>query len=385
MIKTHQSDSLLPKELIYLIGFISGRKLSDDNLNRDRILHLIQSHRLIAPVHLHANEFSDPMMKLQVDNLYFINKMEQLKLSAELIRLQLLFDEDKLVFLSFKGPLLSQFLYSDPAERTSLDLDLLIEKPQVEPALCLLQKNGYRVITYYNSPKQLETILKFQHHIVLYHDENGVKVELHWELTSLKSYPFDTSSLLKNAERIELGSVQLLQMNRVDLFNYLCVHGAAHGFFRLQWLIDCYFYFQKLDLSERERLARLSLKEPYGLPVLTTFKLMEVLLGEQANLPLAKHRRVEKLVRVCLQKISRNEEIEAKSTTLEFSWYRMLTDLRIAGLLEGFPGLLRAVVGRNVRPENWKIFAFPDSIFFMNHLFSRFIWLYGKLFAKKAR
>ena len=71
------------------------------------------------------------------------------------------------------------------------------------------------------------------------HSENRTLVELHYRLVdneALLNYEFD--ELWSDREILKVGGVDVAVMGRRHLPTYLCVHGAAHAWERLCWLID---------------------------------------------------------------------------------------------------------------------------------------------------
>jgi hypothetical protein len=71
-----------------------------------------------------------------------------------------------------------------------------------------------------------------------YHDAKRIDLELHWrltELSSLLSAPPDFSAL-RAVQVTPTADVSTLPAQ--ELFIYLCVHGAVHGWNRLKWLAD---------------------------------------------------------------------------------------------------------------------------------------------------
>ena len=125
-------------------------------------------------------------MRDQLEGMYKANKIEQLKLSAELVRIHKIFSSKQIDLISFKGPILSARIYKDPSERTSRDLDFLIHEDQLDDALLTLQNIGYELQTLYSSPKQKEAIVRYYHHMELYHPDQGVHCRITLETDFLK-------------------------------------------------------------------------------------------------------------------------------------------------------------------------------------------------------
>lgn len=76
-----------------------------------------------------------------------------------------------------KGFDLAQRLYPDPGLRPFQDLDLLLRRSDLDSAVAVLSRGGYR-----RPPAQLPGFLirRFHFHLPLVHPGNGTLVELHW-------------------------------------------------------------------------------------------------------------------------------------------------------------------------------------------------------------
>ena len=76
------------------------------------------------------------------------------------------------------------------------------------------------------------------HHISYTHPITGIQVEIHWRLNAEmgKEPPFE--ELWERRRRSLLTPQPVYMPGREDLFLYLALHGARHGWFRLRWLAD---------------------------------------------------------------------------------------------------------------------------------------------------
>ena len=72
------------------------------------------------------------------------NRLAVLKLMAELVRVTERLDREGIRSISLKGPALGLSLYGDLSLRTSKDLDLLVDRRDVEAAERVLLDMGYR-------------------------------------------------------------------------------------------------------------------------------------------------------------------------------------------------------------------------------------------------
>ena len=150
----------------------------------------------------------------------------------------------------FKGPALSQLLYSDVCSRSFGDLDILVSRIDLKGAIILLEQNGYELDTHLSVDYYLKLVDK-HHHANLINKKNGVSVELHWEITGrYLPQKVELEFLRSRLDSVELNGVQLLNIGKEDLFVYLCVHGNRHCWAQLEFISCLAAYIRKFpDLN----------------------------------------------------------------------------------------------------------------------------------------
>jgi hypothetical protein len=162
-----------------------------------------------------------------------------LALAAESIRLQALFAARGLPTLVIKGAPVAQLAYGAQTLKQGRDIDLVVRVDDAERGLRLLQGEGYRVIhpACELTPERLRLLLRCHKDVELHHRERRMSVELHWRL-------IDNPALLSgvgagsSAQTVSVLGAPVTTLADPELFAYLCVHGASHGWFRLKWLAD---------------------------------------------------------------------------------------------------------------------------------------------------
>lgn len=160
-------------------------------------------------------------------------------MSAELIRIMKLFENNGIEALAFKGPALSQSAYGDITLRQYGDLDILIKRSDISPMINLMRVEGY-VPELALDTKMKETFLNALNVIGFYKSTTNVLIEVHWELLS-KNYAIHwNENALWDQKResavINGTGIPVLPFEQQLL--YLCVHGSKHLFERLEWICD---------------------------------------------------------------------------------------------------------------------------------------------------
>jgi hypothetical protein len=231
-----------------------------------RILLYQQRHRLTIPQIAELREFSGitiPQISDQPRMLVTMAKM------AELIRLSKCFKTHNLEFIPIKGPLLSWRLHHDFTVRYTNDLDILVNKEELDRILEVFRELGYQ-FHYSEIPagkNHLKLIQNIRQHHSVYHPQKRILVEIHWKLF-VPELPckVNLDGLIKhNTVQVTLHGETFNVFNKEFDVVFLIFHGAKHAWFRLKWLHDIYSYsldndvdwHRVIELSENFGSARL--------------------------------------------------------------------------------------------------------------------------------
>jgi len=161
-----------------------------------------------------------------------------LRLTAELLRVSEILTRAEVRSLFFKGPVLAQEAYGSVHERQFIDIDLLVARGEVGPALEALAAHGY--LPYDRlSAAQRRVQLRTDIEVALALPGGFGDLDLHWEL--LRRYrrqTLDTASVFARARTIRLDQHPVRTLARDDLLLYLCGHGAVHLWSTLGPVLD---------------------------------------------------------------------------------------------------------------------------------------------------
>jgi hypothetical protein len=114
------------------------------------IVSLAQSHGVLPLVYqtvqTHVADFmpEESLAELRQLNTHIV--MQNMYMSAELVRILALLNKNGIQALAFKGPALSQLAYGDIALRQYVDLDILIRKQDIAKSIALLVQDGYQAV-----------------------------------------------------------------------------------------------------------------------------------------------------------------------------------------------------------------------------------------------
>jgi len=161
---------------------------------------------------------------------------QNMLMSAELLKIMTLFDQNGVDAMAFKGPILSAFAYGSVTMRQYGDLDILIKKQEIQTCLALLITQGYHPEIELNK-NTLETFYNCVNVIGLH--KGSIRIEIHWELLS-KNYAIDWDEeklWLKN-QTVLINRHPVPTLTFENHILYLCAHGSKHLFERLEWVSD---------------------------------------------------------------------------------------------------------------------------------------------------
>ncbi|MEI2472892.1 nucleotidyltransferase family protein [Peribacillus frigoritolerans] len=260
--------SKISKELMLLLEIIKVEQ--DDNIgvslkkevysdfDWDLFLQLAIHHRVYPIIYSKIKRLEEkriPSYVFQTLNKeYKQNTFKMLHLSGEMELVSKLFNENQVNLIFLKGPVIAAELFGDISLRTSKDLDMLIPITSLEKAEILLHSIGYvkEVV-----PNVLNEWKWRNHHVVFFHPQKKIQLEIHWRLQPrpLKEPIFNE---LWNRKRISnITSYPVYFLGKEDLFLYLVSHGARHGWFRLRWLLDIEQMLRKgIDIKKTKELIK---------------------------------------------------------------------------------------------------------------------------------
>ena len=222
-----------------------------------------------------------------------------------------------------KGSSLDVLAYGQFGIRQSKDIDLFIGKEHVEVADALLPQLGFaRIVPPASwSKEDLHTFRQHRSHYEYAETTTGLQVELHWRLANNQHFGQQYLSP-DNWQTVDLGGGRRLQtLGRIELAEYLCIHGASHAWCRLKWLADLAAIRRQDDELDAALIAKaeqngtsravgqalMLCRDLYGLPLprsaesgttvrlLAYLALKAMLTGNGAG-ELAEHRAVNTLV-----------------------------------------------------------------------------------------
>jgi hypothetical protein len=167
-------------------------------------------------------------------NMNIIGK--NMLMTAELIKVMKLLEENNIDAIAFKGPTLSQMAYGDVVSRQYSDLDILVQKTDIYKIYDLLKNSYTRNLNLTNS--QEDSWFKYAHDLGL-RSQNGIHIEFHWRMLD-SDHPINLQDInFFNYKALTMiNNTQIPTISNELLLIYLCIHGSKHMYERIEWIVD---------------------------------------------------------------------------------------------------------------------------------------------------
>lgn len=181
----------------------------------------------------------DSETKNKIGEFYNEHTLQNIYITGKLIEVIKMLDSAGIPSLPFKGPTLAMQIYKNLSLRQFVDLDLLVQPKHFDASVKLFLENGFQTYAETDLKKSNALFINRKKDIGLVSEDEKVRIELHWKLSgSFFALPFELKELWNRLEKTNLGGCEINALPFNDLFVYLCLHGARHGFERLGWICD---------------------------------------------------------------------------------------------------------------------------------------------------
>lgn len=373
------------KELKLLV-FLSQDELKSpvfqgdlSEINWKLFLDLTLKHRLISHVLKHsaflAENIPIPTYEKLIDYRLEHSK-KSLNYAIHAIRIYQKLSESNISHCFFKGPLLSLELYKDVGYRNFRDIDILVEKNNIEKAKAIIEELGFSCI--YPRIELTETQKRINysisHHYHFAHPVQSTDVELHWNITNPRSYfGIDAKTILTNSRNLKVSTYQLPYISKTENIVYQAAHGSIHQWYRLFWLKDFSRLISMADPNEIKIAYELSKKLKLQKSFIQAFILSNVLYS--ISIPDFLSSKIKNnLIKVPLHSIN-STDLNQKgiSGKLKFVFYRLK-------LKPDFTYYLDLIYRLRTHLTDWELIRIPETLFFLYYVLRPFLLIYKFLF-----
>jgi len=149
-------------------------------------------------------------------------------------------NEEKIPVIILKGAALCETVYPHPGLRTFCDLDILIQRKDIQKVKGVLNRLDYSFS---------HTLA--QHHFSAFQGSNpSLPVEVHWDLVNEASpfqkyaFQFSMNRIWKEAVPFKFRETEALWLSPEHQLIYLSTHMLKEGYSHRKWLLDLYYLLQ---------------------------------------------------------------------------------------------------------------------------------------------
>jgi hypothetical protein len=155
-------------------------------------------------------------------------------LTGELLRILDRLSEGGVRALAFKGPVFAWYLYGHPGLRRFQDLDILVDRRDLERAIDLLGTLGL-----FTDPDDKTRLVPSAHEISLVRTAPPAIVDLHWDMAPPEmGLSLAARNLLPRATTVPVAGRPVLTFSDDDQLLLCAFHGGKHGWRHMAWLAD---------------------------------------------------------------------------------------------------------------------------------------------------
>jgi len=209
--------------------------------------------------------------------------IQNLQAISESHRLLVAFSHARIPLLFLKGLTLAAIAYRNPALKSAIDIDLLIDPEDLRGSAILLRNLGYHLVIPTDSTS--EDALRLWHRRrkeSVWVNETGLQIDLHTRAADNAAL-IPAITVQARSQTVEVGGVELPTLAPEELFAYLAVHGASSAWFRLKWIADFAGMLHRGPGADIERLYRRSQELAAGRAAGQALLLADALFGSMVE------------------------------------------------------------------------------------------------------
>ncbi|NOQ32569.1 MAG: hypothetical protein GQ570_15825 [Helicobacteraceae bacterium] len=368
--------------------------IQHSTFNIQHSISLASSHGILPLVYKTISKLSHDDSSIQNSKFNIQHFLSELKpyymaivqknmlMSAELIRIMKLFEDNNIEALAFKGPALSQMAYGDITLRQYSDLDIYVHRKDMVQISEILSHDRYdsRVELKYFSN---DAFLNVNSDVQFYHKNQSVLIEIHWTVfRSAFSNTMKKIDLWENPGKVLMQNYELSTFKTETLLLYLCMHGSKHIWERIEWIVDIDKLIRissKIDWKEVYRLSDIANgKTMLELGLNLSSVLFQTPLPDEIKKNNTKNKMISQLSSDVLTTLDKKEYFSDTELQKNYRHFRFHLSLRDT------VGDKISYIGKTLFPlksSDIEIINFPKGLLFL-YYFLRPFRLLGKYFQK---
>jgi len=358
------------------------RRLANETLDWEWFLRIIERNQ-IAPLTYHNLHEALPDERRSgllgaLRGRALANAGLSMSQAGELVRVCESLRRVGLDTVALKGVALSASVYGSITMRSCGDIDLLVSEAHVFDVERILADLGYirSEPAAHLTPRRLKHYFKYHKHFTYFSEARASQLELHWRLVD-SPLLCEKDTPIPQTTPVALGCGVVSTLSRNEVFLYLCVHGAIHGWPILKWLADIRAMLTIMTADDLAQIAELASKRGLMAELCAALILVDLFLKVEpptAELPDEPNPATERIVEMAKRLLTAKDyclEIRRPPRLAMF-----LYDLQLRSSWRyGSEGIRRALFF----PADWYWIDLPDALFPLYAVVRPVSWLFRHL------
>ena len=229
-------------DVAFMLSFVQNQ-----TFNIQELLSLSARHGVLPLVYKTLKPLHSSPLTSHSSLKQFLNELKanyqniarrNMLMSAELLHIMKLLQENGIEALAFKGPVLSQMAYGDITLRQYGDLDILIKREDFRKIAKLMRDRGYTPFFPIETFAEDKVLFELNNDCPFYDRTRGLAVELHWNFFRKLALPTEKFFPWKDQTTVYINRHPVQTLSPESHLLYLALHGSKHIYERLIWIVD---------------------------------------------------------------------------------------------------------------------------------------------------
>jgi hypothetical protein len=217
--------------------------IQQENIDWQAVISYAYKNGLMPLLYTNLNAIAPETVPKDALNLlrqlFYANTQRSLLLAGELVKILGLLQEQEIIAVPYKGPVLATSLYGNVGLREFCDLDIIVQQQDVLKVKKVLLAQGYRPKVEMTEPEEIAYLKSKGGHTYDFIDlDKGILIEVHWRITPEYTSPIEPKHFWKNLKPFSFAGLTVPYLPLEDWLLILCVHGSRHRWQKLSWPFD---------------------------------------------------------------------------------------------------------------------------------------------------
>jgi len=179
-------------------------------------------------------------------------------MSAELICIMKLLEENNIEALAFKGPTLAQMAYGDITLRQYSDLDILVQRKDFRMIAAKILTKGYEPLYPIDAFTEDMVMFEMNNDCPFYDVKRGLAVEVHWDFFRKLALPTKKFKPWEETKTVTINGYKIQTLCNETHLLYHSLHGSKHVWERLEWIVDIDRFIRAMPDLDWDKILKMA-------------------------------------------------------------------------------------------------------------------------------